>query len=44
MNGDGDVVGVIGGHEAGGDTDDVSYSVVLGNEAARLYKAARRAG
>lgn len=44
VNGDGQVVGVIGGHEAGGDTDDVSFSVVLGKEAAKLYKAARKAG
>jgi V8-like Glu-specific endopeptidase len=44
VNGDGQVVGVIGGHEAGGDTDDVSYSVVLGSEAAALYRTARQAG
>ncbi|MDX3762693.1 trypsin-like serine peptidase [Streptomyces mirabilis] len=44
VNGDGEVVGVIGGHEAGGDTDDVSFSVVLGKEAAKLYKAARKGG
>ncbi|MEU6507614.1 MULTISPECIES: trypsin-like peptidase domain-containing protein [unclassified Streptomyces] len=40
INGDGQVVGVIGGHEEGGDTDDVSYSVVLGSGAAELYKDA----
>jgi V8-like Glu-specific endopeptidase len=40
VNGDGEVVGVIGGHQQGGDTDDVSYSVVLGNEAAALYREA----
>jgi V8-like Glu-specific endopeptidase len=44
VNGDGEVVGVIGGHEAGGDTDDISFSVVLGKEAAKLYKAARKGG
>ncbi|WP_330458607.1 trypsin-like peptidase domain-containing protein [Streptomyces sp. NBC_00820] len=37
INGDGQVVGVLGGHEQGGSTADVSYSVVLGREAARLY-------
>ncbi|MPY64685.1 trypsin-like serine peptidase [Streptomyces spongiae] len=41
VNGDGQVVGVLGGHEEGGATDDVSYSVVLGDEAARLYRAAQ---
>ncbi|MFI2203590.1 trypsin-like serine peptidase [Streptomyces sp. NPDC020192] len=40
INGDGQVVGVLGGHEEGGDTDDVSYSVVLGRQAAELYKDA----
>ncbi|MFB0620986.1 serine protease [Streptomyces sp. AGS-58] len=40
VNGDGQVVGVIGGHEQGGDTADVSYSVVLGTEAAELYRDA----
>ncbi|MEU3333380.1 trypsin-like peptidase domain-containing protein [Streptomyces sp. NPDC002144] len=40
VNGDGQVVGVLGGHEEGGDTDDISYSVVLGAEAAELYKDA----
>jgi V8-like Glu-specific endopeptidase len=43
VNGYGEVVGVIGGHEAGGDTDDISYSVVLGSEARSLYRAAQRA-
>ncbi|MHB9860701.1 trypsin-like serine peptidase [Streptomyces sp. YIM S03343] len=38
VNGEGRIVGVLGGHEQGGDTDDVSYSVVLGGEAASLYK------
>ncbi|MFF9113861.1 trypsin-like peptidase domain-containing protein [Streptomyces sp. NPDC014805] len=36
----GRVVGVLGGHEDGGDTDDVSYSVVLGAEAAESYRDA----
>ncbi|GGV27000.1 hypothetical protein GCM10010260_79230 [Streptomyces filipinensis] len=40
INGDGQVVGVLGGHEHGGSTDDVSYSVVLGGEAAELYRDA----
>ncbi|GGW65159.1 hypothetical protein GCM10010503_47690 [Streptomyces lucensis JCM 4490] len=40
VNGDGQVVGVLGGHEKGGSTDDVSYSVVLGSEAERLYRGA----
>ncbi|MES4886409.1 trypsin-like peptidase domain-containing protein [Streptomyces sp. NPDC096012] len=40
VNGDGQVVGVLGGHEQGGATADVSYSVVLGSEAARLYREA----
>ncbi|MFE9596958.1 trypsin-like serine peptidase [Streptomyces hokutonensis] len=40
VNGDQQVVGVIGGHEQGGLTPDISYSVVLGKEAAELYKDA----
>jgi hypothetical protein len=40
VNGYGEVVGILGGHEEGGFTDDVSYSVVLGPEAAHLYRAA----
>ncbi|MFC8520419.1 trypsin-like serine peptidase [Streptomyces sp. NPDC057257] len=40
VNGDQQVVGVLGGHEQGGNTDDISYSVVLGTEAAELYKDA----
>ncbi len=40
VNGDGDVVGILGGHEQGGSTADTSYSVVLGNEVATLYRAA----
>ncbi|MET7691101.1 trypsin-like peptidase domain-containing protein [Streptomyces sp. NPDC005483] len=42
VNGDGQVVGVLGGHEEGGATADVSYSVVLGAEAAALYRDAVR--
>ncbi|WP_217241436.1 serine protease [Streptomyces sp. AC555_RSS877] len=42
VNGDGEVVGVLGGHEGGGATADVSYSVVLGAEATSLYRAAER--
>ncbi|MDX3388063.1 serine protease [Streptomyces niveiscabiei] len=42
VNGHHEVVGVLGGHEQGGDTDDVSYSVVLGAEAAALYEEAQR--
>jgi hypothetical protein len=37
---EGDVVGVLGGFEQGGSTDDVSYSAVLGSAAASLYRAA----
>ncbi|PWI16485.1 serine protease [Streptomyces sp. Act143] len=40
VNGDGQVVGVLGGHEQGGVTDDTSYSVVLGAKAAALYREA----
>ncbi|MBC9718629.1 trypsin-like peptidase domain-containing protein [Streptomyces sp. TRM66268-LWL] len=42
VTGDGRLVGVLGGYEAGGDTDDVSYSVVLGELTARLYEDATR--
>jgi hypothetical protein len=40
VNGDGEVVGVLGGHERGGTTAGVSYSVVLGREATALYREA----
>ncbi len=40
VNGDGEVVGVLGGHEQGGATADISYSVVFGSEAASLYREA----
>ncbi|MFD9984327.1 hypothetical protein ACFWZJ_28540 [Streptomyces massasporeus] len=39
-NGDGQVVGVLGGHDRGGKTPGVSYSVVLGAQARRLYRRA----
>ncbi|MFF7331155.1 trypsin-like peptidase domain-containing protein [Streptomyces sp. NPDC008150] len=37
---DGRVVGVLGGYQRGGATADVSYSVVLGPQAAGLYRVA----
>ncbi|WP_405819696.1 serine protease [Streptomyces sp. NBC_01390] len=37
---EGEVVGVLGGFEQGGATDDVSYSAVLGGAAAALYREA----
>jgi V8-like Glu-specific endopeptidase len=40
INDAGQVVGVLGGYDQGGDTDDVSYSVTLGSAAADLYKSA----
>ncbi|MFI1566063.1 trypsin-like serine peptidase [Streptomyces sp. NPDC020490] len=40
VDGDDRVVGVLGGHERGGSTADVSYSAVLGTEAAELYREA----
>ncbi|MDX3574079.1 trypsin-like peptidase domain-containing protein [Streptomyces sp. ID05-47C] len=43
VNGFGEVVGVLGGHEQGGATDDISYSVALGAEAAALYRRAASA-
>ncbi|MFE7278202.1 trypsin-like peptidase domain-containing protein [Streptomyces sp. NPDC057623] len=42
VNGDGEVVGVLGGHDGGGATADVSFSVVFGAEAAALYQEAER--
>lgn len=41
--GTGKIVGVIGGYQAGGDTDSVSYSVYLGNGIRSLYRRASRA-
>jgi V8-like Glu-specific endopeptidase len=38
--GQGQVIGVIGGYEQGGNTPQVSYSAVLGSSAAALYKQA----
>ncbi|MFF8972531.1 trypsin-like serine peptidase [Streptomyces sp. NPDC014995] len=40
VDGDGEVVGILGGHQQGGATADISYSVVLGPEAAELYRDA----
>lgn len=37
VNGSGQLVGVLGGHERGGSTPDVSYSVAFGRPAAELY-------
>ncbi|WP_217205636.1 serine protease [Streptomyces sp. AC550_RSS872] len=42
INGDEAVVGVLGGHDGGGSTADVSFSVLFGVEAARLYREAER--
>lgn len=44
VDGEGEVVGVLGGFEQGGATDDVSYSAVLGSAAAALYREAARFG
>ena len=42
--GQGLVIGVIGGYQQGGDTPDVSYSPVLGTNAAALYRKAVSGG
>ncbi len=42
--GQGAVIGVIGGYEQGGDTPQVSYSAVLGANAAALFKTAVAGG
>ncbi|MFI1483365.1 trypsin-like serine peptidase [Streptomyces sp. NPDC020747] len=42
IDAEGRVVGVLGGFQQGGATDDVSYSVVLGGEAAALYREASK--
>ena len=42
--GQGRVIGVIGGYEQGGNTPQVSYSAVLGANAAALYKTAVAGG
>jgi hypothetical protein len=39
-SGQGTVIGVIGGYEAGGDSSDVSYAAAFGPAAAALYRAA----
>ncbi|MFI1363257.1 trypsin-like serine peptidase [Streptomyces griseochromogenes] len=40
INGNDQVVGILGGHDKGGTTADTSYSVVLRGDAAKLYQAA----
>jgi V8-like Glu-specific endopeptidase len=40
VTGTGAVVGVIGGYQGGGDTDDVSYSPYFGGDVLRLYQQA----
>lgn len=40
VDAEGEVVGVLGGFQQGGATDDVSYSAVLGGAAAALYREA----
>ena len=42
--GQGRVIGVIGGYQQGGNTPQVSYSAVLGGNAAALYKTAVAGG
>lgn len=42
--GTGKIVGVIGGYQAGGDTDSISYSVYLGNGIRGLYERAEASG
>jgi len=42
--GQGQLIGVIGGYQQGGDTPQVSYSSVLGASAAALYKQAVAGG
>jgi V8-like Glu-specific endopeptidase len=42
--GRGTVIGVIGGHEQGGNTPDVSYAAALGPAAAALYRSAEAGG
>lgn len=43
-NGQGTVIGVIGGYEQGGHTPDVSYSAVFGANVAALYRSAVSGG
>jgi hypothetical protein len=40
----GTVIGVIGGYQQGGDTPQISYSPVLGANAAALYETAVAGG
>ncbi len=42
LSADGAVIGVIGGYQQGGDTDDTSYSVAFGPAVAALYATAER--
>jgi V8-like Glu-specific endopeptidase len=42
--GEGTVIGVIGGYEQGGDTPEVSYSIVFGPNVASLYSEAETSG
>ncbi|WP_370105131.1 serine protease [Streptacidiphilus sp. BW17] len=44
VSGLGTVLGVIGGYQEGGDTDDVSYAAYFGAPAKALYQAASAAG
>jgi hypothetical protein len=44
VTGQGLVIGVIGGYQQGGDTPQVSYSAVLGANAAVLYQQAVAGG
>ncbi|MFC9235916.1 trypsin-like serine peptidase [Streptomyces decoyicus] len=37
----GTVIGVLGGHEGGGDVDDVSYAAYFDDDVAKLYKRAQ---
>ena len=41
--GSGTLIGVIGGYEQGGDTDDVSYAAVFGSSVQSLYEQAKTA-
>lgn len=43
-NGTGTLVGVIGGYETGGDSDDVSYTALFGTSVETLYQQAMAAG
>ncbi|MGW2607604.1 hypothetical protein ACWC4A_24720, partial [Streptomyces mirabilis] len=37
----GTVIGVLGGHEGGGDENDVSYAAYFDNDIAKLYQHAQ---